>query len=277
MSMKLNITLFILLFHLIFSSSLTNIEVNGGNFGNSFKFIISGNTEEIITKSSNIPVVIIIDEEEKEAKCSVENSAAGGKAFYSCIYSNIIDGSVFLKNLQDIFEISDNLEIKPIELNLKYSEAKNLEYIDGIWQYEFKGEMSEGDEINLGSISYMSIKSNNTNKIAGCSLNSIEENILLFTCKINGINQEISDKILISKDNNVNTLSFNPALTQDMNIIIYKYISFIEAKQLIFNNNKWKFLIVTPYQEIPVATKSIVDILYNGALSSATCYSNDTS
>ena len=277
MSMKLNITLFILLFHLIFSSSLTNIEVNGGNFGNSFKFIISGNTEEIITKSSNIPVVIIIDEEEKEAKCSVENSAAGGKAFYSCIYSNIIDGSVFLKNVQDIFEISDNLEIKPIELNLKYSEAKNLEYIDGIWQYEFKGEMSEGDEINLGSISYMSIKSNNTNKIAGCSLNSIEENILLFTCKINGINQEISDKILISKDNNVNTLSFNPALTQDMNIIIYKYISFIEAKQLIFNNNKWKFLIVTPYQEIPVATKSIVDILYNGALSSATCYSNDNS
>ena len=278
MSKKANVALLILLFQLIFCSTLTNVQVNGGNFGNSFKFIISGTTSEAITKSANLPVIIIISGEEKEAKCSIGNTPSGETAIYTCIYSANINGNVFLKNVQDIFEISDNLEIKPIELSIKYIETKNLEYVDGIWQYEFEGE-KEGGEITLGSIGYMSIKSNDTNKIAGCSLSSKEENILLFSCKINGINQHISDKILISKNNVDNTLSFNPVLSQDMNIIIYKYISFIEAKQLTFNEdtNKWKFLIVTPYQEIPVATKSIVDILYNGALSSATCYSNDNS
>jgi hypothetical protein len=276
---KTLVTLLILLYQ-IFCSTLTGVQVNGGNFGNSFKFIISGTTSETITKSTNIPVIIIISGEEKEAKCSIGNTASGETAIYSCIYSTNINGDVYvyLKNLQDFFQISNNLEIKPIELSIKYVEAKNLEYVDAVWQYEFKGE-KEGCGMNLGSIGYMGITSNNTNTIAGCSLSSKEGNILLFSCKINGINQQKSDKILISK-NNERTLSFNPTLSQDMNIIIYKYVSFNEAKQLTYNEdgkNIWKFLIVTPYQEIPVATKSIVDILYNGLLSSATCISNDYS
>ena len=124
----------------------------------------------------------------------------------------------------------------------------------------------------------MNIKVNETNnKIAGCVYSSKEENILIFTCKINGLNQKISDKILISENTEGNTLIFNSESNQDKNIIIYKYISFIEAKKLIYNDNKWKFLIIVPYQTIPIGTKSIVDILYNGALSSATCFSDDNS
>ena len=37
----------------IFSITLTNIEVIGGNFGSHFQFILSGNTDELIQASDN--------------------------------------------------------------------------------------------------------------------------------------------------------------------------------------------------------------------------------
>ena len=106
-----------------------------------------------------------------------------------------------------------------------------------------------------------------------------KENQVLFNCKIINNNQNISDKIIIPKNQNDGTIIFNPELEIDMNITIYKEIPFIEAKNLYFNEekNKWEFLIIIPYQLIPVSTKSIVDILYKQELSSATCYSNDYS
>ena len=97
MSKKANVALLILLFQLIFCSTLTNVQVNGGNFGNSFKFIISGTTAEAITKSANLPVIIIISEEEKEAKCSIGNTHSKKTAIYSWIYSTNINGNVYLK------------------------------------------------------------------------------------------------------------------------------------------------------------------------------------
>ena len=271
--------LLISFFQLVFLSSLTEFQVIGGNYGNSYKFIISGTAREEINKSINIPITIIFGEEqEKEAKCSIENTSSGQTALYSCIYTNNVEERVYIKSGQNNFLESDsNVEIIPLSLEIKFLEAINLEFIDEIWQYELKGEKSETNGINLGSVAYMNIKVNETNKKAGCVYSSKEENILIFNCKINGLNQKLSDKILISENTEGNTLTFNSESNQDKNIIIYKFISFIEAKKLIFNENKWHFLIIVPYQSIPIATKSIVDILYNGALSSATCFSDDNS
>ena len=274
MSKLFYIILLISILQTIFLLDLTSIEVNGGNWGSSFKFIISGTTSQLITKSSNIPVDLLIGEgesqEQKEAKCSVERTESGQKALYSCLYNENVIGTAFFKNEENQYEIS------PFSLNIQYIEASNLKYIDQVWQYDLKGEYTGGSQIILGSISYMNIKSNDTLKTAGCSFVSKEGNIVLFNCKINGINQVLSDKIIIPNNQNQGT-TFSSGLTEDKKIFIYKEVSFIEAKKLIFDGNKWKFLIIVPYQVIPAGTKSIVDILYNGFLSSATCISDDNS
>ena len=280
MSPKIYIIILISIFQLIFPTTLSDIEVNGGNYGNIFKFYISGTTTESITKSINIPMIILINEEEKEAKCTIENTESDSLALYTCTYSENIESNVYLKNEQDnLSGITENKQIKPIELSIKYIEGFNLEFIDQVWQYDLKGEINGETQINSGLLVYMNIKANNTQKIAGCTYSSKNENQVILNCKINNNNQQLSDKIIIPNSQTTDSLSFNPALGNDMNIIIYKEIPFIEAKILYFNgeNNKWGFLLITPYQLIPVSTKSKVDIFYNQELSSATCYSNDNS
>ena len=126
----------------------------------------------------------------------------------------------------------------------------------------------------------MDIKVNNTNNLAGCILNNTKENQALFNCKINSLNQNSSNKIIIPiKHSASSTLKFSPSLSQEQNFIVYKSNPFIEGKDLFFNttNNKWQFSIIVPYKSIPVATKSKIDILYNGDLSSADCFTNDNS
>ena len=221
MSKLTYIILLISIFQTTFLLDLTSYEVNGGNWGNSFKFIISGTASQLITKSSNIPVDLLIGEEDnqqqKEARCSVERTESGQRAIYSCIYNEIVTEKIFFKNDETTYQIN------PLSLSIKFTEATNLMYIDQVWEYDLKGEFSGGSEINLGSISYMKIKSNDTVKIAGCSLSSKEGNIVLFNCKINNINQELSDKIIIpSTQNEGSTLTFSPSLAGDTYIIIYK-------------------------------------------------------
>ena len=119
MSAKIYIIILISLFQLSFPITLSNIKVNGGNYGNIFKFYISGTTTESITKSINIPMIILIEEEEKEAQCSIENTESGGQALYTCTYSENIESNIYLKNEQDnISGIDDNIQIKPIDLNI---------------------------------------------------------------------------------------------------------------------------------------------------------------
>ena len=277
------IILFFSILQLALNTGLTDIKINGGNYGYIFKFFISGTTDESINKSINIPVILLVDGDEKEAKCSIENTDSGNVAFYSCLYDGNINGNdIYIKyeenNIFGIDNNSENNKIKPLVLNIKFLEVTNLEFYDINWQYDLKGEILNGEQITLGFISYMPIKVNNTNTIAGCILSSQTENKLLFNCKINTIEQELSNKITISGGpNEAQTLNFDPQLTSDIKFIVSKYISFIEAKDLLFNEGKWHFSVIVPYQSLPIATKSIIDILYNGTLSSATCITNDDS
>ena len=279
---KSNITLLLLLLKLYFYASLTNIKIYGGNYGNTFKYIISGTAESDIKKSSNIPIKILIENIEKISLCSVENIKSGEIALYSCIYEGNLNGTIKIKVEQDNIsgiEEEEN-EIKPFSLSIKYIEGINIDFENEIWEYDIKGEISGDEEIPIGSLSYMDIKVNNTNKLAGCIFNSKIENQILFNCKINSLNQAPSDKIIIPTGHtSSSTLKFSPVLSQEQNFIVYKNNPFIEGKDLFFNtgNNKWEFSIIVPYQSIPVATKSKIDILYNGDLSSADCFTNDNS
>ena len=278
---KSNIALLLLFLKLSFYVSLTNIKIYGGNYGNTFIYFISGTAESPIIESSNMPIKIKVGDEEKISQCSVENIESGQKAIYSCIYEGNLDGTIKINEEQDdISGIGEGSEIKPLSVNIKYIEGINLDFENEIWKYDIKGEISGGDEIPKGSLSYMDIKVNNTNKLAGCIFNSKIENQILFNCKINSLNQAPSDKIIIPTGHtSSSTLKFSPVLSQEQNFIVYKNNPFIEGKDLFFNtgNNKWEFSIIVPYQSIPVATKSKIDILYNGDLSSADCFTNDNS
>jgi hypothetical protein len=267
--------------NILFIHASAVIQVNGGNYGKNFKFIIKGTATEAIEKSSNVQIILLVGNEKEEviSKCSVENTGIDQIALYSCLYENSINEKVYVKKEQVfISEFNEDIEIKPLDLSIKYKEAKNLEFFDQTWKYYLEGEINGDNGISLGSISYMIIKVNDTQKLAGCSLSSKEENVVLLECKLNALEQHISDKILIPNiQSNPSTITFSPSLTQEIKIIIYKAIPFIDAKKLTFNENKWKFQIIVPYQLVPIATKSIVDILYSGLLSQSTCYSNDNS
>ena len=76
---------------------ITNIEVNGGNYGNSFLFYISWIAEESISKSITLPIIILINDEEKEVKCSADDTVSGDLILFSCKYNKNIESNVFLK------------------------------------------------------------------------------------------------------------------------------------------------------------------------------------
>ena len=65
--------------------------------------------------------------------------------------------------------------------------------MDQIWQYNLKGELNEEIQIKEGSLSYMNINANNTNKKARCLLISNNENQALFNCIIINSEQNLSD------------------------------------------------------------------------------------
>ncbi len=274
MKIKLYIILLFEIVKIAFNLVLDDIQVYGGNYGSNYKFIIYGKSNETLNES-NIKINLSTTETDmKEAECSIEKNETSQILIFSCIYNENIDRNVSMKKQNNnIFGIEENQQIKPLNLSIEYLEAKNLEFENEIWEYELKGKVNEPNKIYLG-ICYMDIKINDTNAIAGCDIINKNESQLFFNCKINGKNQSLSNKITIPKELTVSsTLKFNNLNDTDMNIIAYKDVSFIEGKNLTFNKDKWEFSIIVPYQSIPLATKSIVDILYNGFLSSATCYS----
>ena len=144
MSTKIYIIILISIFHLSFHNTLTSIKVNGGNYGNIFKFYISGTTTDSIIRSINIPMIILIEnggeQEEKEAKCSVEDTPSSGLALYTCSYNENIQSNVYLKSEQENIGNTDDLQIKPQDLTLEYIEVFNLEFIDQVWQYDLKAK-----------------------------------------------------------------------------------------------------------------------------------------
>lgn len=265
----------ILYFSIADGAYLDNIKVNGGNYGNIFKFIISGTANDDIINSSNNIIKILIGEEEKDALCSVKNTNSGEIGIYSCILEEFIsEGKPFLKKEQDnnIFEISENIEIKPQEIELKYKEALNIEFNDNCWIFDLKGETEL--EITPQSLIYLDMNVEDSNQIAGCIFNSKNEKEHLFKCKINMNEQNIYQKIIISKTKTANSsVTFNPELTQNENIIIFRALNFVKGSNLLYNSNNWEFLVEISSQMLPIGSKSIIDITYNSLSSTATCIS----
>ena len=258
-------------------------EVYGGNYGEVFKFIISGTSNRTINNSSNIEINFYInDNDQLIAKCSVGNTIKGGFANYSCTYEGNIedDKQIFVskKQEQDIGILLENeKKIKPNNLSINFSQALHLQLIDNIWQYDLYGKLNGEVDIPLGSLTYMNIMINDDKKNAGCILTKKNSTEVNFSCEVNAEQQFISDEIIISKINN-NYLKFQPALEdKDINILVNKTIPFIKAEKLLYNkDNIWQFEITVQKYSIPIGSKSIVDILYNGTLSQANCFCNNS-
>ena len=210
----------LLIFSITYEAKLDNIKVNGGNYGDSFIFTISGTANEDIFESSNNIIKILVGKEEKEVTCSVNNADTGENAIYTCILEEVIQEiKPVLKKDQgnNIFEISENINIEPLSLEIKYLEAENLYFTDKYWNFDLKGETDK--EILVKSLVYMDINVDDSNEIAGCLFSSKEENKVLFKCKINMSNQMISQKIIIPKiKTDKSSLTFEPELEQDENI-----------------------------------------------------------
>ena len=271
---KIFLIVFILYFSISYGAYLDNIKVIGGNYGNIFKFIISGTANDDIINSSNNIIKILTGEEEKEALCSVKDTNSGEIGIYSCNLEEPISGKPFLKKEQDnnIFEISENIEIEPLEIELKYEEALNIEFNDDCWTFDLKGETEL--EIASQSLIYLDIKVDDSNQIAGCLFNSKNEKEYLFKCKVNMNEQNIYQKIIISKTKTANSsVTFSPQLTQDEHIIIFKSLNFVKGYNLLYNSNNWEFLVEISSQMLPIGSKSLIDITYNSMSSTATCIS----
>ena len=258
-------------------------EVYGGNYGDVFKFIISGTVNRTINSSSNVEINFYISgNDQQTAKCSVENTNKGGIATYSCTYEgNIEDGKpIFVSKKQELdigILLEADKQIKPNNLSMIFSQALHLQLIDNIWQYDLYGKLIGEVDIPLGSLTYMNIMLNDDQKNAGCILTKKNSTEVNFSCKVNAEKQFISDEIIISKSNN-NYLKFQPALEdKDINILVNKTIPFIKAEKLLYNkDNIWQFEITVQKYSIPIGSKSIVDILYNGTLSQANCFCNNS-
>ena len=272
---KIFLIVIILYFSISYGAYLDNIKVIGGNYGNIFRFIISGTANDDIIGSSNNIIKILIGEEEKDALCSVKNTNLGEIGIYSCTLEEpISEGKSFLKKEQDnnIFEISENIEIKPLQIELKYREALNIEFNDDCWIFDLKGETEL--EIALQSLIYLDINVEDSNQIAGCLLNSKNEKEYLFKCKINMNEQNVYQKIFISKTKTSNgSVTFNPELSQNENIIIFKSLNFVKGYNLLYNSNNWEFMVEISSQMLPIGSKSLIDITYNSLSSTATCIS----
>ena len=259
---KIFLIVIILYFSISYGAYLDNIKVIGGNYGNIFRFIISGTANDDIIGSSNNIIKILIGEEEKDALCSVKNTNLGEIGIYSCTLEEpISEGKSFLKKEQDnnIFEISENIEIKPLQIELKYREALNIEFNDDCWIFDLKGETEL--EIALQSLIYLDINVEDSNQIAGCLLNSKNEKEYLFKCKINMNEQNVYQKIFISKTKTSNgSVTFNPELSQNENIIIFKSLNFVKGYNLLYNSNNWEFMVEISSQMLPIGSKSLIDI-----------------
>ena len=119
---KMYIILFFSILQFTFNTGLTDIKINWGNYWYIFKFFISGTTEESINRLINIPFILLVAGDEKEAKCSIENTDSRNVAFYSCLYDGNINGNdIYIKyGENNIFYIDNNNKIKPLVLNIKF-------------------------------------------------------------------------------------------------------------------------------------------------------------
>ena len=278
------ITIYTILIYLLKMTFESNeVKAYGGNYGNIFKFIIYGPAKQVVSNSTNIKVNLNVSERAQVADCSVKDTAIGAFAKYSCSYeANINKDKIYiLKEQEGDFGINleDNMEIKPFNLTIEYSKAFHLQFIDNIWQYDLSGKLNdEIVDILLESLTYMNIEINSSDKIAGCILTSKNSTDVTFSCRVNGKDQSMESPVFISKTNN-NYLKFNNELKDDDKyILVDKSLSFIKSEKLFYNNNsRWEFIIKIQNYSIPNGSKSIIDILYNGTISQATCFCHEPS
>ena len=223
------ITLLVILFlstlNQILTVTMTNMKVSGGNFGLVYKFTIIGTIKESIPKSENYTMKISYNENIEGANCSQDPRSVRGNFIYICIYSQNINAQniYIIRDDENFIEISENIEIKPFELTINNIFAYHLEFIENNhWQFYLEGEIeqSQNQNIELDYMTYMDIKVNNAAQIAGCSIKYYTFDNIRLICKINSIEQNNNDVIIIPKTKSeINTLIFFPELEEDKSIL----------------------------------------------------------
>ena len=169
------VVLFLSFLNPIVSITLTDVKVFGGNFGFNYKFTIAGTTKKYIPSSENNIIKISFNNNIKTANCSVDLTRAQSVAIYICIYNQNIEAqNIFIiKDDENAIEINEEIEIKPFELTINDIFAYHLEFVDNNhWQFYLEGEIekNQNEIILLDYMTYMDIKVNEENQIAGCSI-----------------------------------------------------------------------------------------------------------
>ena len=229
MIIKKMVTLLVILFlnilNPIISITLTDMKVYGGNFGFNYKFTIAGTTQQSIPSSENNIIKISFNNNIKTAKCFVDLTTASSVAIYICIYNQNIEAqNIFIiKDDENVIEINEEIEIKPFKLTINDIFAYHLEFIENNhWQFYLEGgiEKNQNEIILLDYMTYMDIKVNEDNQIAGCSIKYYTYNNVRLICKINSIEQNSNDEIKIPKiKSEINSLTFIPELEEDKPIL----------------------------------------------------------
>lgn len=278
--------LFFCLFIHIFSVTLKDVKVIGGNYDSHYQFILSGITDELIQKSQNEKIKILIDKEEKETICSVEETQPNELAKYFCKYSERInvkhDSYIYLKKKQNnISGLGDNLRIEPMKITIKSKEITNLKIVDSNLEFNLKTKFQSVNRVLLKYIFYLDITDNNNNNYLGeCEIiseenDSSEDNSKRYNskCIIYYINTDENTMIRLSKNSpHLGTVTFSPSLNSDLVLINFASLNFVSLSNLKFNeNNKWEFNINIAKKSIVIGSNFIIDIIYNGEKSTANC------
>lgn len=211
-----------IIFQLENSITINDIQVYGGNYGNLFKFIISGIAQENISSSDNVIMKLIINEKKENSKCSIKETGIGQLAIFSCFFNqNINQNNIYLANdANNEIQLIENLEIKPLELKLTNIYAYNLEYFESNWQFNLEGELVQNQNFPLDSVTYMDINLNNENKVAGCILKYHILSSIRLICKVNSLEQDLTNEIIIPKEkSDISSVIFEPELQNDITII----------------------------------------------------------
>ena len=263
--------------------NLNNINVIGGNYNSQFFFTLYGTTEEHIQEFETEKIKIIIEEDEAEVNCSVEE--IDQRVIYSCIYpERIEDGKViYLKKEQDnIFGIEENKVIEPLKLTIEFKEINNLKLIDSDLEFNLKVQSESSLEIIIGSIFHLGIKEDSLNKLSECMITSEEINkeittlkSIVSTCIVRNINIGANSEVNITKVNfspYKGSVTFIPFLQKDINIISSRTIEFVSSSNLKFNQNgRWEFYITLKKKNNVIDSRAIVDISFNKYNSTANC------
>lgn len=158
-------------------------------------------------------------------------------------------GSIFWKNLQNDNTKELTIPIKA-EMSLYTKKlSKELELINGQWNYRIQARTNEKifSDNTLITINSKIVKKGNAQPLyylTRCYAVENDQNNNDYKCKVIGENQEITDLVYVS-NSPLNEISINwgTVLTSDDPISRKAELSFVKAHDLIYSNEDWKFKI----------------------------------